>query len=114
MSALALFAFVASPALMLAAIVMAIRAPGLKVRWLWCLASLIAVSQWGFTFATGTSKFVAMHGALIGSVATYHDAPPAGWTLKSAIPLGAIVVIALLWRRRKTRQDKAAQDIPPT
>ncbi len=55
-----------------------------------------------------------MHGALIGSVVTYHDAPPAGWTLKTAIPLGAIVVIALLWRRRKTPQDKAAQDIPPT
>ena len=114
MSVLALLAFVASPALMLAAIVMAIRTPSLKFRWLWCLACLIAVSQWGFTFATGTSKFVAMHGALIGSLATYHDAPPAGWTLKSAIPLGAVVVIALLWRRRKTRQDKVAQDIPPT
>lgn len=101
MGVLAVLAFAASPALMLAAIVMAIRAPDLQWRWLWCIASLIAVSQWGFNFATGVSKFVAIHGALIGSVATYHDAPPAGWTLKSAIPLGAIMVIGLLWRRPK-------------
>ncbi|MEQ1784531.1 MAG: hypothetical protein ABMA14_24555 [Hyphomonadaceae bacterium] len=114
MAVLAILAFAASPALMLAAIVIAIRAPGLKWRWLWCLAALIAVSQWGFTFATGISKFVALHAALIGSVASFHDDPPAGWTLKSAIPLGAIVVIALLWRRRKSLKDKAAQDIPPT
>lgn len=113
MAILALVAFVLSPALMLAAMIMAIRAPGLKFRWLWCLGSLIAVSQWGFTFATGASKFVAMHGAVIGSVATYHDTPPAGWTIKSAIPLGAIVVIAFLLRRRKIVEDKAAQDIPP-
>ena len=113
MAVLALIAFVVSPALMLAAIIMAIRAPGLKYRWLWCLAALIAVSQWGFTFATGSSKFVAMHGAIIGSVVTYHDTPPAGWTLKTAIPLGAIAVIALLWRRHKKPKDKAAQDIPP-
>ena len=78
MAVLALIAFVVSPALMLVAIVMAIRAPGLKYRLLWCLAALIAVSQWGFTFATGASKFVALHGAIIGSVATYHDTPPAG------------------------------------
>ena len=53
-------------------------------------------------------------GALIGSVATWHDAPSVGWTLKSAIPLGALVVIGLLWRRSKRPEDKAAQDIPPT
>ncbi len=114
MAVLAIMSFVTSPALMLVAIVMAIRAPGLRFRWLWCIAALIAVSQWGFDFATGASKFVAMHGALIGSVAAWDGAPPAGWTLKSAIPLGALVVIALLWRRRKIAQDKAAPDIPPT
>ncbi len=114
MAVLALIAFVVSPALMLVAIWMALRTPGMKYRWLWCLASLVAVSQWGFTFTTGASKFVAMHGAIIGSVATYHDVPPSGWTLKSAIPLGALVVIGLLWRRRKTLKDKAAQDIPPS
>lgn len=114
MAVLALLAFVVSPALMLAAIIMAIRAPGLSFRWLWCIAALIAVSQWGFDFATGASKFVTMHGALIGSVAAWHDGPSAGWTLKSAIPLGALVVIGLLWRRRKRPEDKAAQDIPPT
>ena len=114
MAVLALLAFVVSPALMLAAIIMAIRALGLRLRWLWCIAALIAVSQWGFDVATGASKFVAMHGALIGSVATWHDAPSAGWTLKSAIPLGALVVIGLLWRRSKRPEDKAAQDIPPT
>ena len=114
MAVLASLAFVASPALMLAAIIMALRAPGLKFRWLWCLAALIAVSQWGFTFATGVSKFVLLHGALIGSVATWHDAPPAGWTLKSAIPLGALVVIGVMLRRHKKRQQKAAQDTSPT
>ena len=114
MAVLALIAFVASPVVMLAAIVMAIRAPGLKHRWLWCLAALIAVSQWGFDFATGASKVVAMHGAIIGTLAAWRDGPPTGWTLKSAIPLGAIVVIALLWRRRKKPEDKAAQDIPPS
>ena len=114
MAVLASLAFIASPALMLAAIVMALRAPGLKWRWLWCLAALIAVSQWGFTFATGVSKFVALHGALIGSIATWHDAPPAGWTLKTAIPLGALVVIGVMLRRHRKRQQKAAQDTSPT
>ena len=114
MAVLASLAFVASPALMLAAIIMALRAPGLKFRWLWCLAALIAVSQWGFTFATGVSKFVALHGALIGSIATWHDAPPAGWTLKTAIPLGALVVIGVMLRRHRKRQQKAAQDTSPT
>ena len=114
MAVLAGLAFVASPALMLAAIVMALRAPGLKWRWLWCLAALIAMSQWGYTFATGVSKFVALHGALIGSIATWHDAPPAGWTLKTAIPLGALVVIGVMLRRHRKRQQKAAQDTSPT
>ena len=114
MAVLASLAFVASPALMLAAIVMALRAPGLKWRWLWCLAALIAMSQWGYTFATGVSKFVALHGALIGSIATWHDAPPAGWTLKTAIPLGALVVIGVMLRRHRKRQQKAAQDTSPT
>ncbi len=114
MAVLAILAFGASPALMLLAIFMAIRAPGLKWRWVWCIVALIAVSQWGFTLATGASKFVALHGAVIGSAATYHDAPPAGWTLKSAIPLGAFMVIGLLWRRRKAAEDKAARDIPPS
>ena len=113
MAVLALIAFVASPALMLTAIWMALRTPGLKFRWIWCIAGLIAVSQWGFNTATGVSKFVALHGALVGAVITPHSAQHDGWTFKSAIPLGALVVIALLWRRRKNAKDKAAQDIPP-
>ena len=111
---LSVLALAASLGLILAAIVMAIRAPGLKLRWLWCLAALPAIGQWGFNLATGASKLVLLHGALIGSVITPPSAQHDGWTLKSAIPLGALAVIALLWRRRKTVEDKAAQDIPPT
>lgn len=114
MGFLAVLALAASLGLILAAIVMAIRAPGLKLRWLWCLAALPAIGQWGFNLATGASKLVLLHGALIGAVITPPSAQHDGWTLKSAIPLGAILVIALLWRRRKKPEDKAARDIPPT
>ncbi|MEQ1782563.1 MAG: hypothetical protein ABMA14_14465 [Hyphomonadaceae bacterium] len=114
MAVLALIAFVVSPSLMLGAIWMALRTPGLKFRWVRCLAALTAVSQWGFNTATGASKFVALHGALVGAVITPPSAQHDGWTLKSAIPLGAVVVIALLWRRSKKLEVKAAQDTSPT
>lgn len=114
MAALSILALAASLGLILVALVMAIRAPGLKFRWLWCLAALPAIGQWGFNLATGASKVVAFHGAIIGAVISPPSAEHAGWTLKSAIPLGATVVILLLWRRHLKRSQKAGTDVSPT
>jgi hypothetical protein len=111
---LVLAGVIASVALMITAIVMSIRTPGLRRRWLWILGSLTALSQFGLNWATGLVKFVLLHGALIGVVVEREDSLFAPWVLKTPIPIGAIIVISRLWRRRKALQDKAAQDIPPT
>lgn len=111
---LMLLGLIASVALMVIAIVMSVRTPGLKRRWLWILASLAAVSQIGLNWTTGLVKFVLLHGALIGIGISKDDTQFAPWVLKVSIPIGAIIVIARLWRRRQKLEDKAAPDIPPT
>lgn len=111
MGAIALLALTASLSVMAAAILMVVRAPALRFRWLWSLAALLAAGQWGYSFATGASKVVLLHGALVGAWVSRQD-PPGGWTIKSAVPLGALIVIALLRLRRKPA-SKAARDIPP-
>lgn len=105
---------IACVALMIYAIILSARTPGLRRRWLWILGSLAALSQFGLNWATGLVKFVLLHGALIGVVVERDDSLFAPWILKVPIPIGAIIVIYRLWRRRKTAEDKAAQDIPPT
>lgn len=110
---LLLLGFALSVALMITAVVMSVRTPNLRRRWLWILASLAAVSQIGLNWTTGLVKFVLLHGALIGVAISKDDTQFAPWVLKVSIPIGAIIVIYRLWRRRPKPEDKAAQDIPP-
>lgn len=110
---LILLGIIATVALICLAVLMSLRAPGLKHRWLWCLAALVAIAQYGLNWTTGATKFVALHIAPVGIVVTHQDGPPETWILKTPIPAGAIAVIALLMLRH-TRRKKAAPDIPPT
>lgn len=110
---LVLLGIIATLALILLAIVSVFRARGLKHRWLWCLAALVAIAQYGLNWTTGATKFVALHIAPVGVVVSHEAGPPETWILKTPVPAGAIAVIALLMLRN-TRAKKAAQDIPPT
>lgn len=109
---LVLAGIIATLVLILVAIVTALRTPGLKHRWLWCLAALISLGQYGLNWTTGATKLVAMHVAPIGVVVAHEAGPPETWVLKTPIPAGAIAVMLLLVLRHRRRT--AAQDIPPT
>lgn len=104
-----LLAIIASPALMIFAFVAAVRTPGLKRRWLWCLASLLTVCQYRLDWANGASEFVLLNVSLINTGIVRADSMFASWVLSTAFPLGAVIVLTRLYRRRQ-----AAKLIKPT
>lgn len=106
-----LFAIAASAALMVLAVVMSIRTPGVKRRWLWCLVSLITVCQFNLDWTNSAFQWVTLHIGLINLGVSRADTLFASWVLTVGVPIGAIVVIIRLWRRRRANAEKAA---PPT
>jgi hypothetical protein len=108
-----LAAMLASAVAMVLAFVMSIQTPGLRRRWLWCLASLATVCQFNLNWANGAFQWVLLHGGLINLGASRGDSLFAVWVVTTGIPLGAIIVIVRLWGRWRTRREKAANPTTP-
>lgn len=102
---------VVTPLLMIVALVFAIRTPGLKRRWLWCIGSIVSVGSFGLNWATGQFGFNLLNVAVLGFGIARGGSAFDAWVVSFAFPLGAIIVIAMTWKRRaaaKTAGENAA------
>lgn len=105
-----LVATIASPLLMLAAIIVVIRAPGLKRKWLWCLLALAGVGSAQMNWTTGEMGFNLLSLQLIGAGIVKNLSPLAPWILKFMVPVGAVLAIL---RGLKARRDAAEARTAP-
>lgn len=100
-----LAAVIISPLLMVTAIVMSIRTPEVERRWLWCIVSLVTVCAFTLDWTDGVLRWSLLHVGLISQGVSRLDTAFAPWTVSTAIPIGALIVIARLWARgRKIRK----------
>jgi hypothetical protein len=100
-----------SPLLMLTALVVVIRSPKFKRKWLWAIAALVGVGSATMNWSTGASGFQPLMLGLIGAGATHQGFlgffP---WILKFSLPVGAV---AALWRAAKARRATTEPAAPP-
>jgi hypothetical protein len=94
---------IASAVLMATAFVSALRAPGLKRRWLWAVASLFVLGSLRMDWSSEAMNFqlfwIGLVNFGVGQVGGSNAFP---WVLKFALPVGAAFT---LWRTRKARND---------
>jgi hypothetical protein len=90
-------------ALVLAALVTALRSPGLRWRWAWALGSLVGIGHFSINWATGVTSISPFFFQLFGAQAT-RTGPVGPWIVAWSVPLVAIV---LLWRHAGTRAPPA-------
>jgi hypothetical protein len=94
---------VLSPGLMLFAFVTVIRAPKIKLKWLWAVIAFAGYGKAMMNWNTGQWDFKVLSVQLVGFGLTRHGFlgfyP---WMLKFTLPVGAIVA---LWRVRRARRD---------
>ena len=77
------------PALIVYTLVRAIRAPRSKLKWLWCLAVIPGVAQFGLNWTTGQLQISPLGIQLLGT--GFVDLGPYGpLVISTSIPVGAI------------------------
>lgn len=104
-----LAATVLSPLLMLSAIVAAIRAPGLKRKWLWAILALAGIGAASMNWTTGQAGFQVLSVNLIGAgISKMGFSNFYAWILKFTLPVGAVIVHVVAWKARQAAKAKAA------
>jgi len=102
-----LLAVIATPLLMIYGIVLSIRTPGVKRRWLWCLLSLLAVFNVAMNWTTGEwgVHFLAINLINVGITQAGAFSP---WILATSFPIGAIIVIVRMHLKRRSARSAAS------
>jgi hypothetical protein len=95
---------IAIPLLVIYALVLCIRMPIPKRKWLWVLFILVGVMQFTLNWTTGETTFTPVNIQLLG-VGVVSPGVGAPWLLSVSMPLGAILF--LLSRKRWVGQKQA-------
>ncbi len=96
----AFFAFaILSPVLMLIAFLGVIFTKGFKRKWLWAIVSFVGVTKISMIWLTGeiVTNFLTIN--LIGFGVARAGDPLAPWIVSFTPPVGALLVLSLLWPR---------------
>jgi hypothetical protein len=109
---LMLAAVFVSPLLMIIAIVMTLRTPGLERRWLFCFLSIVTVCMYRLDWANGASQFVLIQAGLITVGMTRSASLFSSWVLATGIPVGAIYVLVRVWLHRRNLKEDAGAATP--
>jgi hypothetical protein len=95
---------VASPLLVVAAIVKVLRTAGLRRKWLWCLAAVFAVGTASMNWATGALSMNPLAFQLFGCGFMKAQSSFAPWTLAVSLPIGAVLILVGVWGTPKMAQ----------
>jgi hypothetical protein len=99
-----LLAILAASALIGLAVWMSFRTPGLRLRWLWCLAALITIFKLQLAWASSVWKFTFWHGGLYTQGLGGPDPIFSPTVAHTSFPMGALIVIWRLSRRPPRKQ----------
>ena len=94
-----LVAMAAALLISVTAFVQILRTPGLKLKWLWALGSLVSVFSFSLDWTTGKMHLTPWGVVPLG-VNALHDGPLGPWMLTFAIP---VVALAFLFRESFSR-----------
>lgn len=94
-----LTAAVASPLLMLIALLGVIFTKGFKRKWLWGIISLAGIAKFSMIWSTGQIVSSVLSVNLIGFGIARDASPLSPWIVSFTPPIGAIIALSLLWPR---------------
>jgi hypothetical protein len=88
---------IASPVLMVCALVKVIRTPGLKRKWLWGILAFFGLLSLRMNWTTGHVAVNVLTLQFLGAGAVRADTAFAPWTLTMTLPVGAALILSGLW-----------------
>jgi hypothetical protein len=112
-SQLLFLAFViASPLLMIAALVKVIRRPGLRRKWLWGILAFGGLTALSMDWTTGRLSYQLVTVQLLNAGVMKGLSAFSPWVLTATLPVGAVLILTGLWAnpRRARRKGAPAPD----
>jgi hypothetical protein len=98
---LGLLLAIASPLLMIAALVKVIRARGLRRKWLWGILAFGGLMSLQMNWTTGQVNFNPLTVQLIGFGVTKSLSAFAPWMITMTLPIGALLILTGVWGNPK-------------
>lgn len=106
-----LVATIASPLLMIAALVKVVRRKGLRRKWLWGILAFVGLFSFQMNWTTGGVVANWLTVQIIGAGVMTAAPGLAPWVLTFALPVGALLILAGVWANpaRAKASEKAAK-----
>ncbi|MBI1188955.1 MAG: hypothetical protein GC206_16745 [Alphaproteobacteria bacterium] len=101
-------AALASLGLMLFAAVAVVRTRGFPVKWLFAILAFFGIGAAQLNWTTGEAAFFPLSINLVGFGFMRAASPLAPWMLNFTLPVGAVIVLALVVRHRARRDEAPA------
>jgi hypothetical protein len=95
---LGLLLAVASPLLMIAALIKVVRTKGLRRKWLWGILAFVGAMSFQMNWTTGQVNFNPLTVQLIGFGVTRSLSAFAPWMLTMTLPIGALLILTGVWK----------------
>lgn len=105
---------VASPLLMIVALVRVIRTPGLKRKWLWGILAFVGLFTLQMNWTAGAVVVQWLSVQLIGFGVQSSPSHFDPWIVKATLPLGALLILAGLWANPVRKPSPASADSGPS
>lgn len=104
---------VAVPAFIIYALVLCIRTPLARRKWLWLLFIAVGIAQFSFNWTDGSLRVQPIYFSLLGA-GFFRASPYAPFIFNVAIPVGAIVFLAKRRSLRKRTVDSGDSELSDT
>lgn len=107
-----LLATIASPALMIAALVKVIRRKGLRLKWLWGILAFAGAVTLQMNWTTGAVTINWLTIQIIGAGVMTAAPGLAPWMLSFTLPIGALLILAGVWANPARARKAGAKPGP--
>lgn len=103
---------VASPLLMVAALIKVIRSQGLRRKWLWGILAFGGLAIFQMNWATGQVTYQLISLQLIGAGAVRGLSSFSPWILSATIPVGAVLILTGIWANPRRARKATPTESP--
>lgn len=107
-----LVAALASPLLMVAALIKVILTKGLRRKWLWGVLAFVGVTSIKMIWSTGALTFQPLYVVLLGASAFKADSLFAGWVVSMTLPVFAVLILTGVLANPKRAKAKSDEPKP--